>query len=204
MCAGQVPPAKCALFCHAYTAACACPLHLHALLVAHAPAFLHCTESHTHRIHLTAATTTTTTGAAQLTLRPTVSSAAAARSLKHGNDANVLIGKLKDKVQERVHSFSEKLHKGHHTYATQTVLAAQPTVVIAPMPQLAPQPQTVIAPTSQQPPAPAEPTTLKTKSLTVAGHHKSITITKATEVPVSGCWCRTGGGGWFWELGSQV
>jgi hypothetical protein len=51
------------------------------------------------------------------------------------------------------------------------------------MPQLAPQPQTLIAPTAQEPPAP--PTTLKTKSLTVAGHGKSITITKATEVPVS-------------------
>lgn len=127
------------------------------------------------------------------------------RSLKHGNDAQIMIGKLKDKVQEKVHSFSDKLHKGHHTYATQTVLAAQPTVVIAPMPQLAPQPQTIIAPTSQEPPAPAEPTTLKTKSLTVAGHHKSITIKKATEVPVSGCGCRTReGAGGFWELGFQV
>jgi hypothetical protein len=91
---------------------------------------------------------------------------------------------LKDTVKGKVHSLGEKLHKGHHTYATQTILAAQPTIVMAPMPQLAPtqQPPTLIAPTSQEPPAP--PTTLKTKSLTIAGKGKSITVTKATEVPV--------------------
>jgi hypothetical protein len=121
-------------------------------------------------------------------LDPAVSSAAA-RGLLHGNDQNFIAGQIQGKIhqaQQKMHdkidALSQKIHKGHHTYATQTVLAAQPSIVIAPMPVLAPQ-QTLIAPASQPPPP--TPTTNKTKSITIAGKGKSITLTKTTEVPVS-------------------
>lgn len=122
-----------------------------------------------------------------LLLLPVSSAAAGAtgRSLKHGDGQNMLIGKLQQAVNGKIHSLADKLHKGHKAYATQTVLAAQPTIVMAPMPQLAPQ---LMAPVAQEPvaqPAPPPPTATKTKSLTIAGHHKSITVTKSTEVPVS-------------------
>lgn len=105
----------------------------------------------------------------------------------HG-DPNSLLGKFhaaQHQVHDKIDAIAQKMHKGHQTYATQTVLAAQPTVVIAPMPVLAPQ-QTLIAPTAQSPPPTPVPTVNKTKSITIAGKGKSITLTKTTEVPVSG------------------
>jgi hypothetical protein len=89
---------------------------------------------------------------------------------------------LKGKVAE-AKEFVHKHHNVPKTYATQTVLAAQPTIVMAPMPVLAPQPETVIAPTAQLPPP--IPPVMKTKTITLAGKHKSIIITKTT--PVSVC-----------------
>lgn len=115
-------------------------------------------------------------------------SSAAARSLMHGT--NPIVGKLQQAehaVQDKIHSLVQKAKTHHKGYATQTLLAAQPTVVMAPMPQLAPvaQPAPVIAPTRQEPPPSPPPMANKTKSVTIAGKGKSITVTKTTQVPVS-------------------
>jgi hypothetical protein len=152
---------------------------LHTALALAASHPLHCARTPALHIH----TRAPLLGGPPHSPAATVSSAAAARSLQSGNNQDFFIGQLSQAVKDKVSSFASKLHKGHSTYATQTVLAAQPTVVIAPMPQLAPV-QTVTAPVSQE--APPPPTTTKTKSLTIAGKGKSITLTKATEVPVSG------------------